>query len=89
MSTKARSEADERELKILLEAARRATWDALHGPAHLRSGRYHPRDVAAEAGAGTTAGARAAFQQAATAGERRDVRRTEWPLASGETPGRC
>lgn len=30
------------ELEVLLEAARRATWDALHGPAHLRSGRFHP-----------------------------------------------
>jgi hypothetical protein len=29
-------------LAILLEAARRATWDALHGPRHLRSGRFKP-----------------------------------------------
>ncbi len=29
-------------LEALLEAARRATWDALHGPEHLRSGRFHP-----------------------------------------------
>jgi hypothetical protein len=28
------------ELKLLLEAARRATWDAKHGPNHLRSGRF-------------------------------------------------
>lgn len=27
------------ELDLLLEAARRATWDAIHGPRHLRSGR--------------------------------------------------
>jgi hypothetical protein len=27
-------------LAVLLEAARRATWDAKHGPAHLRSGRF-------------------------------------------------
>ena len=26
----------------MLEAARRANWDALHGPRHLRSGRYNP-----------------------------------------------
>ncbi|MFT4514930.1 MAG: hypothetical protein ACI91B_003643, partial [Planctomycetota bacterium] len=30
------------ELDVLLEAARRATWDALHGPRHLRSGRFCP-----------------------------------------------
>ena len=30
------------ELEILLEAARRATWDALHGPRHLRTGRFRP-----------------------------------------------
>ena len=30
------------DLEILLEAARRATWDALHGPRHLRSGRFRP-----------------------------------------------
>jgi hypothetical protein len=28
------------ELELLLEAARRATWDAKHGPIHLRSGRF-------------------------------------------------
>lgn len=28
------------ELGLLLEAARRATWDATHGPNHLRSGRF-------------------------------------------------
>lgn len=71
MSTKTRSEADERELEVLLEAARRATWDALHGPAHLRSGRYHPRDAAAEVSTRTTAGGRVAAQQAAAADERR------------------
>lgn len=27
-------------LAVLLEAARRATWNAKHGPAHLRSGRF-------------------------------------------------
>jgi hypothetical protein len=30
------------ELDVLLEAARRATWDAIHGPRHLRSGRFRP-----------------------------------------------
>jgi hypothetical protein len=28
------------ELTLLLEAARRANWDAMHGPRHLRSGRF-------------------------------------------------
>jgi hypothetical protein len=32
------TEADE--LSLLLEAARRANWDAKHGPPHLRSGRF-------------------------------------------------
>lgn len=32
----------EEELLALLEAARRANWDALHGPVYLRSGRYRP-----------------------------------------------
>ena len=27
-------------LEVLLEAARRANWDALHGPLHLRAGRF-------------------------------------------------
>lgn len=71
LSTKTRSEADKQELEVLLEAARRATWDALHGPTHLRSGRYHPRDAAADVVGGTTAGGRAAAQQAAAADERR------------------
>ncbi|MEM9345901.1 MAG: hypothetical protein AAGB26_04705 [Planctomycetota bacterium] len=34
--------ANNPKLKALLEAARQATNDALHGPPHLRSGRYHP-----------------------------------------------
>ena len=29
-------------LEVVLEAARRANWDALHGPRHLRSGRFRP-----------------------------------------------
>lgn len=38
---------DERisKLEVMLEAARRATWDALHGPLHLRSGRFRPTAV--------------------------------------------
>lgn len=35
----------ERKLEIMLEVARRATWDALHGPKHLRSGRFRPWDA--------------------------------------------
>ena len=32
---------DEKEmLELALEAARRANWDAVHGPRHLRAGRY-------------------------------------------------
>jgi len=30
----------ERVIEILLEAARRANWDAQRGPKHLRTGRY-------------------------------------------------
>jgi hypothetical protein len=30
----------DRKLELLLEAARRANWDALHGPPHLRTGRF-------------------------------------------------
>jgi Uma2 family endonuclease len=33
-------------LEAFLEAARRATWDALHGPRHLRSGRFRPEEAA-------------------------------------------
>lgn len=32
-------------LEVLLKAARRATWDALHGPEHLRAGRFRVDDV--------------------------------------------
>jgi hypothetical protein len=42
-SVLASTRRDERmtpKLAILLKAARRATWDALHGPRHLRSGRF-------------------------------------------------
>jgi hypothetical protein len=30
----------EQEQELLLEAARRANWDAMHGPPHLRNGRF-------------------------------------------------
>lgn len=30
----------ERTIELLQEAARRANWDAQHGPPHLRSGRF-------------------------------------------------
>ena len=55
---------DDPELEILLEAARRATWDALHGPRHLRSGRFNPSDEAGD-------GADEAAQLHAAAGEAR------------------
>ena len=45
LPTKAKSDADEKELEALLEAARRATWDALYGPVHLRSGRFRPEEA--------------------------------------------
>jgi hypothetical protein len=35
-----RDESVSPKLGVLLEAARRATWDALHGPPHLRAGRF-------------------------------------------------
>ena len=40
--------SDERvspKLEVLLEAARRANWDALHGPPHLRAGRFRSSSV--------------------------------------------
>ncbi len=51
MPIKIRSDQDDAELKFLLEAARRATWDALHGPMYLRSGRFHPERESVEEGA--------------------------------------
>lgn len=33
------------ERDLLLEAARRANWDALHGPEHLRRGEFNPSPV--------------------------------------------
>lgn len=43
-SASSREDCDS-ELEYLLEAARRATWDALHGPPHLRDGRFRPSTV--------------------------------------------
>ena len=40
-----RSDQPASKLDILLEAARRATWDALKGPRHLRSGRFRSQPV--------------------------------------------
>jgi hypothetical protein len=31
---------EQQALELVLEAARRANWEALHGPAYLHSGRY-------------------------------------------------
>ena len=40
-SSQPASDRDEaRTLELLLEAARRANWDAQNGPRHLRSGRF-------------------------------------------------
>lgn len=50
LSIKIRSSKEDAELELLLEAARRATWDALHGPMHLRSGRFYPLYEAVEEG---------------------------------------
>lgn len=33
------------DLELVLEAARRANWDAQRGPAHLRSGRFFISEV--------------------------------------------
>jgi hypothetical protein len=63
LSTMTRSEADDQELEALLEAARRATWDALRGPRYLRSGRFRPRSENPNVGGESGAGARAAAQQ--------------------------
>ena len=32
-------------IQLMLEAARRATWNALHGPRYMRDGRFRPRKV--------------------------------------------
>ena len=63
LSIKTRTEADEQELEILIEAARRATWDALHGPIHLRSGRFSPRPEDPAVGSGAEAGVPESAQQ--------------------------
>lgn len=43
LATDPRDDAPASELEIFLEAARRANWDALKGPRHLRTGRYRPQ----------------------------------------------
>lgn len=40
-----RNEQPASKQEILLEAARRATWDALKGPRHLKAGRFRPQLV--------------------------------------------
>lgn len=35
----------EQKREVLLEAARRANWDAMHGPTHLRTGRFFVSQV--------------------------------------------
>ena len=42
-STPDREDPLEPSVDVLVEVARRATWDALYGPAHLRAGRFEPR----------------------------------------------
>jgi hypothetical protein len=51
LSTNTRLDHGDAELELLLEAARRASWDALHGPIYLRSGRFRPQREASEEGA--------------------------------------
>lgn len=63
LSIKTRTEADEQEFEILIEAARRATWDALHGPTHLRSGSFRPRPQDREVGSRAAARPPEAAQQ--------------------------
>jgi hypothetical protein len=38
-----RTEQAASKLEVLLEAARRANWDALRGPQHLKAGRFRPQ----------------------------------------------
>lgn len=63
LSTMTNSEADDEELEILLEAARRATWDALRGPRFLKSCRFLPFPEDSQVGSGSAAGTFAAAQQ--------------------------
>jgi hypothetical protein len=41
------------ELELLLEAARRANWNALHGPRYMRSGRFHIATADVDTAGGT------------------------------------
>ncbi len=47
METTKQSDAEPSDpmLRVLLEVARRANWDALHGSRHLRTGRFRPEDA--------------------------------------------
>ena len=40
LASTGRDEPVTTKLEVLLEAARRANWDAIHGPRHLRAGRF-------------------------------------------------
>jgi hypothetical protein len=50
-----KSDTSALKLEALLKAARRATWDALHGPSDLRSGRFRPERAAGHAPSGEVA----------------------------------
>ena len=78
LSTTTKTDNDDRELEILLEAARRATWDALHGPRHLRSGRFFAYPEKVSEGPGVHPGATTEGQEADQPGDSRDgaARRT-------------
>lgn len=45
MASTTRDERTSLKLEALLEAARRANWDALRGPKHLRTGRFRPSEA--------------------------------------------
>lgn len=45
LSNTKRNENTFSNIEILLEVARRANWDALNGPLHLRSGRFNPANT--------------------------------------------
>ena len=75
LATTIKPELGDSEVEIMLEAARRATWDALYGPKHLRSGRCDPGE---EGGLGNDEAARldaAADEQRDDATARQDPSR--------------
>lgn len=51
LSNSDESREEHEALELVLEAARRANWDALHGPPHLRSGRYFEKGTPTIGGA--------------------------------------